>query len=75
MLFRSRPSLEAALAGGVLTLRWPAWAPGYALRSATNLAPPVAWTPVTNAVSHLGGAFSVALPTGASRRFFQLQSP
>jgi hypothetical protein len=59
---------------GVLTLSWPAWATDYRLCSATNLASPIVWAPVTNAATAVGDQYVVTLPVDPTdQRFLQLQ--
>jgi len=66
--------LSASLAGGNLTASWPLSGAGATLLFATNLLPPVSWSPVTNAVQVTGTVFSATLPTTGSARFFRLQA-
>jgi alpha-mannosidase len=71
-----RPAL--ALTGpvaGNLALSWPAYAIIYRLYVTTNLASPIAWSPVTNAVTTQGGTNIVTLTNSPDNRFFQLRSP
>ena len=56
-----------------LTIAWPGWANSFTLWAATNLAPPVLWSPVTNAVVP-GDPLTVTLPVSGSSRFFRLVS-
>jgi cytochrome c peroxidase len=69
------PRLEVSQAGNSILLRWPGFATTFSLRSTTDLTPPIAWTPVTNAVQNTGGVFSVLLPLDQARRFFLLREP
>jgi hypothetical protein len=71
------PTLGAGLnaAGGTFTLSWPAWGTNWGLWSATNLAPPITWSPMTNSISGSNGQSSVTLPIGAGSHFFRLTSP
>jgi hypothetical protein len=62
-------------AGGKFTISWPAWGTNWGLWSATNLAPPITWSPVTNAIGGSDGQSSVTLPIGTGSRFFRLTSP
>jgi hypothetical protein len=73
----ARPVLGFAwsAAGGRFTINWPAWANNWGLWSATNLAPPVTWYPVTNSAGSNNGHLSVTLPLQPSREFFRLTSP
>lgn len=67
------PSVAAEAQAGELKFTWPAWAGGLRLYSATNLTPPVVWTPVTNATIRTNNGVSVIIPPDAVRRFFQLR--
>ena len=60
---------------GYITLSWPAYASNCHLYAATNLAAPVSWSLVTNAVTNFSGNLSVTLPLAPESRFFQLRSP
>jgi hypothetical protein len=56
-------------------ITWPATASGYQLYSATNLAPPVTWIPVTTPAVQSNGTFYLTiLPTNAGQ-FFRLAAP
>ncbi len=58
-----------------LVLSWPAPATGYQLYCTTNLAPPVAWSLVTNPVAGSNGSFFLAIPpTNAAAQFFRLMA-
>ena len=60
-------------ATGLLALGWPAWAAAYTLYSTTNLAPPVLWSPATNAaLSTNGAAITATLSATNNTRFFRL---
>lgn len=62
-------------ASNALTINWPAWANDWTLYGATNLTPPVTWTPVNSGVSSNNGAFNVTVPVGTNNQFFRLASP
>ena len=70
------PRLETALAGSILTVRWPVLAGAYRLEQCQDLRPPVAWRPFTNVVD-LDGTWSRAVITNApiGQRFFRLVTP
>jgi hypothetical protein len=56
-------------------LFWPAYGVGAVLRSATNLALPITWIPVTNQPVLVSNQWQITLPTGNSEtRFYQLES-
>ena len=60
-------------AAGQLTFKWPLWATNFTLYSATNLAPPVLWAPVTNASTAAGNDVVVTVPMASGgTRFFRL---
>jgi hypothetical protein len=66
------PSLSVTWAGAAVVLSWPGPASPLNLYSAANLAPPVAWFPVTNAVLTQTGACRVTLTPDSANRFFRL---
>ncbi len=66
--------VQASSANAVV-LSWPAPAPGYQLYCATNLAPPVAWSLVTNPAAGSNGMFYLTIPpTNAAAQFFRLMA-
>ncbi|MBW8863970.1 MAG: hypothetical protein JF609_03420, partial [Verrucomicrobia bacterium] len=69
------PSLSSYISANVLTMNWPGWANDWGLYSATNLTPPIVWSPVTNVVSTNNGQYSVNLPVDLAQRYFRLTSP
>ncbi len=69
------PALGLSASSSSLALSWPAWANDWGLYSATNLTPPVVWTPVTNAVGSNSGQFDVSLPLNSPGQFFRLAAP
>jgi hypothetical protein len=68
------PSLSIQGSSATLfVIAWPAPSPGFQLYSATNLAPPVAWTLVTTAIAESNGTYCLFVsPTNASAQFFRL---
>ena len=70
---RAPPLLGAHLDAGAgqLILSWPGWAASFELFAATNLVPPVQWSPVTNAVTP-GDPITVIVPIQGGTRFFRL---
>jgi hypothetical protein len=68
------PSLVVALAGSDIQLKWPAFAAGYVLETASSLpAPTNGWTAVTNQTPVLtNGSYTVTLPANAAAAFFRL---
>ncbi len=70
------PRLTMTRAGGQAALHWPAWAAGFALAYATNLAPPVAWRMATGAASLSNGFWNVPVAVVPNRNvFYRLQGP
>jgi len=58
-----------------VTMSWSGPAGAFVLVQTTNLAPPVIWTPVTNASIVLDGVNRITLPvTNGMTRFYQLRS-
>ncbi|HKI70534.1 MAG TPA: hypothetical protein VKA67_13170, partial [Verrucomicrobiae bacterium] len=70
-----RPALTiAGLTGGNVTLSAAADAAYFQLFTATNLAPPVHWTAVTNATVVSNNKWKVTLPITNNLRFYRLQA-
>ncbi|PWU10692.1 MAG: hypothetical protein C5B50_24915 [Verrucomicrobia bacterium] len=69
------PALTVNLVSGGITLSWPDWAINWRLWSTTNLAPPAAWSLITNQVQIGNGTRSVLLPADQHSSFFHLTSP
>jgi arabinogalactan endo-1,4-beta-galactosidase len=68
-------NLNASLAGLNLFLQWPLSGAGMNLMTATSLAPPIVWSPVTNPVQTNGTIFNVTLPLDPVQgHFYRLQS-
>jgi hypothetical protein len=68
------PSLSVASMAGGLILSWPASGVGFAVGTATNLTPPVLWTPFTSSPSLINSQWQLVLPTdSSSTRFYRLQ--
>jgi PKD repeat protein len=65
----------APSAPGTMALTWPAWAQNCHLYTTTNLAPPISWSPATNAVTTNGGNCCVIVPVSSTSRFFQMRNP
>ena len=74
-VYAAPPILTVSQPGaGLLGLSWPTWATDYGLCSASNLTPPIVWTPVTNDPSTAGDWYHVTLPIDPTgQRFLQLQ--
>jgi hypothetical protein len=67
-------ALAIAISGSDAVLSWPAEVGAFQLYAATNLSPPVMWTPVTNTPLLSNGQFFVPLPVSTDRtRFYRLQ--
>ncbi len=60
---------------GTLSLLWPDWSAPFTLWSATNLAQPTVWSPVTNAPVNANGNLRLNLPAADGERFYRLQLP
>jgi hypothetical protein len=69
------PSLGAAFGAGSINLSWPQWAAALKLYSATNLSPPVFWSPVATDPVISNGLFNIQLPSTNENLFYRLQSP
>ena len=71
------PALSLSLTpDGQLLVSWPAWASIHTLYACTNLAPPILWSPLTNAAQSNNGTFSLNLPvTNDTAGFFRLGPP
>jgi hypothetical protein len=69
------PALNMTNSSSAFAFTWPGWANDWKLYSATNLTPPVLWSPVTNTASSNNNVFSVTIPAGAGNQFFRLASP
>jgi hypothetical protein len=69
------PVLGLSMSANALAISWPGWATDWGLYGATNLTPPVAWTPVTSPVVSNSGQFKVTVTNDSPVRFFRLSSP
>lgn len=68
------PPLDATLDGAFAEFTWPRAAGGFRLLCATNLAPPVFWSGVTNAPVATNGLNSIRLPLAPdAHRFYRLE--
>jgi len=74
-VFLPLPGLGFTASADSMTLSWPDWANDWVLSYATNLTPPVIWSPITNGVISTGGVFAVNVPLSAEAGFFRLASP
>ncbi|MBN2162776.1 MAG: hypothetical protein JXR25_15270 [Pontiellaceae bacterium] len=68
------PSLALEM-NGMLSVNWPEWAAGWDLYAATNLNPPIIWSPVAEPVVFSNGLKSVHLPFDSKTMFFRLTAP
>ena len=69
------PRLSAAGNSGPLTLAWPGWATNCTLQFATNLAPPVTWSSVTNTPVPTNGQWVLPLFRATNaQQFYRLQT-
>ncbi len=69
------PTITAIAGSSGLSLFWPQWAGKMSVYGATNLSPPVAWTPVTNVAAVSNGFMTVTVPVTNSMQFYRLQTP
>ena len=70
------PELQATLSGFSLILTAPDAASYFTLHSATNLAPPVVWTPDAGTAVLSNNQWRVTLPAATNgQRFYRLQAP
>jgi hypothetical protein len=70
-------SLQLAIsrAGANVMVSWPGLASDFQLLSATNLAPPVAWSKVTQIPATNGNTISALVPIVGRQQFFRLYHP
>jgi hypothetical protein len=70
------PGLSLSAPGSGMILSWPASGVGFSLYSASNLAPPVLWNPLTNQPAFVNSQWQILLtPNASSNLFYRLQSP
>ena len=70
-----QPGIGISAGAGRLNLNWPQWAGAMNLYSATNLSPPVVWSPVAVTPSVSNGWMSVQVPVSNGNCFYRLQLP
>lgn len=70
-----QPILGIGSIAGSLDLDWPQWASAMQLYSASNLTPPISWSPVAAAPASSNGVIHVQLPVTNGNLFYRLQSP
>lgn len=70
------PVLAIGMGGGnAMTFNWPGSGVGFSLYTATNLTPPVAWTPANSQPTLVSNQWQVTLPTdNSSSRYYRLES-
>jgi hypothetical protein len=74
-VIRQPPTLAVAGGAGGLVLSWPGSGVGLALSAATNLIPPVVWSPVTNVPALVSNQWQIPLPPDDdTARFYRLQA-
>jgi arabinan endo-1,5-alpha-L-arabinosidase len=71
----SRPNLDIGLDPGGISLSWPQWAAAMKLYAATNLAPPVFWSQITDAPAMSDGLLRLEVPITTANHFYRLQLP
>ena len=71
-----QPQMEFHLEPNAAVMNWPINYVGYTLEAATNLSPPILWTPLDGAYVNTNGAFEYrrALP-GPPQEFYRLRWP
>ena len=75
VLTTTNTPLLIALEAGNLMLSWPADAGFFSVHTATNLLPPIIWTPLTTQPVLAGNRWRLALPPATNQqRFFRLQT-
>jgi len=67
------PALSVVLSGNSVILSWPLNAPGFNVKSTTNLTPGTAWVGITNAPILQNGQHTVTVPISNLNQFFRLQ--
>jgi hypothetical protein len=68
-----QPTLNAALAGNMLQLRWPAFLPEYQLQTASGFTPPLSWSLVLQTPVLSNGWHTVTLPPTNAAAAFRLR--
>jgi hypothetical protein len=69
------PALSVSLTGSNLLLRWPASGVGFALYTATNIAPTANWLLTTNLAAFVNGQWQISLMNDAiASRLYRLQA-
>jgi hypothetical protein len=68
------PGIGITPGSGNVVLSWPQWAAGMLLYSATNLTPPVSWSPVSGALVNQNGSVTMSVPATNANCFYRLQS-
>jgi hypothetical protein len=69
------PTLSVSSGAGGILLSWSASGVGFALYTAANLLPPIAWSLATNQPVRVNNQWQIALaPDAATQRFFRLQA-
>jgi alpha-L-fucosidase 2 len=67
--------LNAALTtNGNITVSWPTPSASYFLEAATNLTPPITWSPVTNSIVNQNGSNQTTITPAGDATFFVLTS-
>jgi hypothetical protein len=64
--------LSVTAIGHAIVLAWPSPLGNYVLESATNLAPPIPWSPLTNVPQTNGGKLCVVVSPAVCQHFFRL---
>jgi len=69
------PTLAWQLTSNQVQFSWPTSYSGLTLESATNLNPPVFWTPVMGPIQNSNGLNRMAIGATNNSRFFRLRGP
>jgi predicted alpha-1,6-mannanase (GH76 family) len=69
------PALGTSISGNTMSIQWPVWAGNWQLYWATNLTPPVVWSPVTSGIATNGNTLSVSIPVTNADCFYRLSAP
>jgi hypothetical protein len=69
------PTLGFACTTNQVKLSWPIAPAGFMIESATNLSPPILWSPLTNPVQIIRGHNNVTVIVTNNNRFFRLRLP
>jgi O-glycosyl hydrolase len=66
------PMLTASAVSNGIAISWPGSPSNYVLEAATNLLPPVTWSPVANTPQPVGGLLTITVPSTSACQYFRL---